>query len=107
VGVIALLATVALAVVFAFARHVPSEAALLAPAAAAFLIAFFFSYDPYFGDAVRRYSDKGIPWWWVALVAAGAISVGILTRRSPRAGAALTALVPFVVWGTMVGLGND
>ena len=48
-----LLATAGLAFVCAHRGYVSRIAALIAPAAGAYLLAFFFSYDSYFGSAVE------------------------------------------------------
>lgn len=75
-------------------RDTPSwGVALLAPSAAAFAIARFYTYDPYYGSAVRRYSDGGLvpPGWMFFLVAAD-VGVGILYRFVPELGAIPVAL---------------
>jgi hypothetical protein len=68
--------------------------ALLAPAAAAFFAAFFFTYDPYYSPSLERYSERQmIGWSWFAVVIALAVGAGVLTRVRPRLGAAPTAAV--------------
>jgi hypothetical protein len=110
VAFIALLASAGVALLFAYRGGVPRSAALLGPAAGIYLLAFFFSYDPYFGSTVRRYSEgrsSGVG-WWVAGVVAAAVAIGLLTRRFPRLGAAATVVVPFVVLlSVMLVAGGD
>ncbi len=64
---------------------------LLAPAAASFVVARFFTFDPYYAPTFRRSSEDGLvsPWWILALVTA-ALAVGALIRAKPRYGAILT-----------------
>ena len=98
VGVIALLAIVAAVAVAASASAYPWPAALFAPSAAAFLVAFFFTYDDYYAPTLRRYSDGGaVAGWWVAIVAAVALGAGVLARLQPRIGRVMTVIVLFVV----------
>ena len=66
----------------------PTVAALLAPAAALFVVAFDFTFDPYNAPTERRYSDGGMfPLSWIVAVAAAGIVAGVLTRLFPRVGA--------------------
>ena len=66
----------------------PTVAALLAPAAALFVVAFDFTFDPYYAPTERRYSDGGMsPLSWIVAVAAAGIVAGVLTRLFPRVGA--------------------
>jgi hypothetical protein len=107
VHVIALLAMVAAAVLAAsFSVRPWRAAALLAPAAAAFLVAFYFTYDPYYAPLLRRYSEGNVAGAWIAGVAAVALAVGVLTRLRPRIGAALTSAVVFVLLVTTVLAGD-
>jgi hypothetical protein len=67
---------------------------LLAPAAAAFLVARFYTFDPYYLPTLRRMSDQGLlspvlVWSVVAL----AVGAALLTRAQPRVGAALSVPV--------------
>ena len=53
-----------------YAARPEPVAALLAPAAAAFLVAYFFTFDPYYAPSERRYSDGGaVPLGWIVLCA--------------------------------------
>jgi hypothetical protein len=75
--------------------------ALLAPAAAAFAVARFYAYDPYFSPTLRRYSQDGAvePAWLLGLTA-GSIAVGVLSWRMPRVGGPATAVVLVLLAGT-------
>jgi len=71
---------------------------LLAPTAAAFLVAFFFTYDRYFAPYERRYSDGGAASLSAILVVAGfAAGARVLAQVKPRVGSAATALMLVVV----------
>jgi hypothetical protein len=79
----------------------------LAPTAAAFVAARFYTYDPYYGTTLRRYSDDGaMEPAWVWLLAAAALVVGALARRSPRIGAVATAAVLVLLTGTTALMGT-
>ena len=84
----------------------PWPAALFAPAAAAYLVAFFFTYDPYFAPSLRRYSDGNVGASWIAAVAAAAVANGVLTRLQPRLGRFTTSAVVFVVLVTTALAGD-
>jgi hypothetical protein len=80
---------------------------LLAPSAAAFLIAHFYTYDSYYSPTLRRYSDDGgMEPLWVWLVAAAALVAGVVTWRAPRFGAVATAAVLVVLTGTTALIGT-
>jgi hypothetical protein len=77
---------------------------LLAPAAAALVVARFFSFDPYYAPVLRRMSDGGVvsP-AWVAFVAADALAAGALLRLGfRRSGAFLSAAVLLLSFATVV-----
>ena len=68
--------------------------ALLAPAAAAFVVARFYTYDPYYAPTLRRMSDGGlIPAWWVFLLVVAALLASILARTRMHAGMPPTVVV--------------
>jgi hypothetical protein len=78
-------------------------------AAAAFLIARFYSYDPYYAPGLRRMSDGGaVAGRWIAFVVAATLVSGLLVRRWPRAASAGTALGVWAIALTaaVVGLGH-
>jgi hypothetical protein len=89
------------------ARRPSRVAALLAPAAAAFMAAHFFTYDPYFAPQLRRYSDGGaVSPGWVVFVAIVAVAAGALTFFRPRPGAAVTCLVLLLILVTTLFTGG-
>ena len=92
VAAIAFLVAAFLAVVFAGARRSPAAAALFAPLTGAFLVAHFYTFDPYYLPTLRRMSEGGmIPPVLVFLIAGAAIAAGLVTLLRPRAGLALSA----------------
>jgi hypothetical protein len=84
----------------------PWPAALFAPAAAAFLVAFYFTYDPYFAPALRRYSEGFVAGRWIVVVAALALANGVLTRLQPGIGRRTTSVVVLLVLLTTVFAGD-
>jgi hypothetical protein len=98
---LAMLLGAVLELAYVFRPHV--VAALLAPAAAAFLLAFFFNYDPYYAPTLRRYSDGGlVSGGWIAFLALSALGAAVLSRFRPPGGAAVSAVVLLLVLGTTV-----
>jgi hypothetical protein len=78
-------AAAAVAVVLASARTlaVPRAAALLPPVAAAFALARFCAYDPYYAPTVRRASEGGlVPGWWIVGLVAVAVLAAVLIVRN-------------------------
>ena len=68
--------------------------ALIAPAAAAFVVTRFYSYDPYYLPSLRRYSDAGpVSPEWIFGMFAVSLAVGAATRLLPRTGSIATALI--------------
>ena len=111
-GTIALVA--AFAMVVAIAAPLPLAAArgqswapaLFAPSAAAFVVARYFTYDPYYFPTLRRYSDGGfLPESWVFLIAGISLLAGLMTRVWPRGGAAVSSLVIIVLLVTFLAMG--
>jgi hypothetical protein len=75
----------------------------LAPAAAALVVARFFSFDPYYAPTLRRMSDGGaVSPAWVAFVAAAALAAGVALRTGRRSGAFLSAAVLVLSFATAV-----
>ena len=97
VRLIGLLAMFTAAVLAVFPTMRPWPAALFAPAAAAFLVAFYFTYDPYFAPDLRRYSEGNVGARWIVVVALLALANGVLTRLQPRIGRGPTSVVVLVV----------
>jgi hypothetical protein len=93
------------------ARPSPPADALLASidlAAAAFLVARFYSFDPYFAPTLRRFSEGGVAAPWVFAVVALALVAALLVRIRPRVGLGLTApvLVLLALTAFATGLGH-
>jgi hypothetical protein len=78
-------------------------------AAAAFVTARFYTFDPYYAPTLRRMSDQGFvaPWWVFTLVGC-ALVAGMLMRIRPRVGLTLTAvLLPLLALTAFaMGLGH-
>jgi hypothetical protein len=91
VALLAMLAAVPLGIGFGVRPWRP--AALVAPAAAAYLSAFYFTYDPYFAPNLRRYSEGNVAGVWIATLATVALAVGAVTSLRPRVGAVLTSVM--------------
>lgn len=111
----ALLALLVGAVVFARYASLqggPSADALqslLGPAAAAFVVARFYSFDPYYAPTLRRFSDDGlIAKSWVYALVFLALAAPIVARPRPQIGASLTVLVLVLIAFTafVMGLGH-
>ena len=81
-AMLAMLAGAALAVM----SQVPG-ARLLAPSGAAFLLAHFYTFDPYYLPGLRRMSDQGlVAPWLVYCVIVLALVAGVLAQRRGPAG---------------------
>ena len=95
-AVLALVAGAGLCLVHAWAplSRVNASGSLLAPAGAAFALARFYTYDPYYAPTLRRMSDDGlVADSWVYLLVGLALLAAVLVRIRPRAGLGATALV--------------
>jgi len=106
VEVVALLAMIAAAALSPVAASRPWPAALFAPAAAAYLVAFYFTYDPYYAPTLRRYSEGNVAGRWIVVVAAIAVANGVLTCLQPRIGRFTTSAVVLLVLLTTVLAGD-
>ena len=76
-------------------RVVPRWLVAVVPlAAASFVVARWFSYDPYYAPTLRRMSDGGIvPGWWIALLGVLAVAGAWSVVRHPKAGMVVVVLV--------------
>jgi hypothetical protein len=93
VAAVALMAAALLATVLFRMGGAPALAALLAPAAGAFLLARFYAFDPYYLPAHIRYLDRGfVPPAVVFALAGLAATAGLLTMRTRSVGLALSLL---------------
>src|SRR5918992_6199342 len=82
---IALVASAGLSAALARADRVPALSALLAPAAGAFLVAHFYTYDPYYLPTLIRYAERDfVPPILVFALAAAALAGGLVTLRRRR-----------------------
>ena len=106
VQLVAVLAMFLAAVLAPFPSLRPWPAATFAPAAAAFLIAFYFTYDPYYAPDLRRYSDGNVGAPWIAVVGVVALADGVLTRLQPRLGRVMTSVVLIVIFVATVLAGD-
>jgi len=106
VQVVAFLAMIAAAALAPVSGLRPWPAALFAPAAAAFLAAFYFTYDPYFAPTLRRYSEGNVGGRWIVVVAVIAVANGVLTRLQPRIGRFTTSAVVLLVLLTTLLAGD-
>jgi hypothetical protein len=102
VHVVALLAMVVGAGLAPLSATRPWPTALFAPAAAAYLVAFYFTYDPYFAPTLRRYSEGNVGGRWIVVVVAVAIGSGVLTYLRPRVGRFTTSAVLIILLLTTV-----
>ena len=110
VAFIALLFTIAALILLGVAtlvsRDVPALAAF-APAGAAFVLARYFTYDPYYAPNLRRYSDgSGVPLWWIVFLAAASAGAGLLTLVAPREGRLASVLALGGVLLVFMGLAS-
>ena len=81
--------------------------AALAPSAAAFTLARFYTYDDYYAPHLRRYAENGsVQPAWMFAVTAAAVVAGVLAWRLPRVGAVLTAGVLVALVGTTAVMSN-
>lgn len=88
----ALLAMLAGCLVAGFA--IRSDGRLAAPAAATFVVARLFTYDPYYAPTARRYADGNGDFVAYAFVLLGVAALtAIVSLRSPRLGGGLTVVV--------------
>jgi hypothetical protein len=75
---------------------------LLAPAAAALVVARFYSYDPYYAPARRRMSDGGaVDGSWVALLCVAAVFAAAAVPTRPRVGRVATVTVLLLSFATV------
>src|SRR5687768_6763726 len=79
------------AVLAAMNRAAPALSALLAPAAGGFLLARFYSFDPYYLPSLIRYSERDFVPPVVVFVLVGlSLAVGLMTLQRRRTGLALS-----------------
>ena len=75
-------------------------------AGAAYVVARFSTFDPYYAPALRRMSDGGaVSGSWIVALVAAAIVVSILGLRAPRTAGALAAMLSLLLAGTSLAEG--
>jgi hypothetical protein len=82
---------------------------LVSLAAASFVVARFYSYDPYYAPTLRRMSDGGIvSWSWIVVLVVLAIAAAWAAYRSPRLGMVLISAVSFstAITALLAGAGH-
>ena len=81
--------------------RLPAAVALFGPAATAFAVAQFYTYDPYYFPTLRRYSEgRSGAGSFIAVMVALSLIVAVWTYRRPRSGSAATALLlPWLLFG--------
>jgi hypothetical protein len=109
-GTLSLTVGAALAAGYALSSRQPgTPAAFLAPLAAGFVTARFYTFDPYCAPSHCRFSDGGIvPEAWIVVLIALAALGGILTLRLSSSGMGLTSVVMLLsmLLAMFVGIGH-
>jgi hypothetical protein len=97
VAAIGLLAASLLSAVLAgVGSAAPAPSTSLAPAAAAFLLAYFYTFDSYYLPSLIRYSERDfVPPVVVFVLVGFSLAAGLVTLRRRRAGLALS--VPLIL----------
>jgi hypothetical protein len=86
-----LVAAALLGVLLARAQSAPALSAFLAPAAGAFLLAYFHTFDAYYLPTLIRYSERDfVPPALVFALAAASLAAGLVAFRRRRLGLALS-----------------
>jgi hypothetical protein len=81
-------------------------ATLVPVAAAAYMVAQYYTYDSYYLPSRTRFSDSGsISSVWIYGVAAAAVLVALTIRRRPSVAPVLTPIVVLICAGTVVAEG--
>jgi hypothetical protein len=82
-------------------------AALVPVAAATYMVAHYYAFDPYYLPTLRRFSDGGVvPAAWLYGVVAAALVATVAIRRRPSTAPVLTPLVLLVCAVTVLALGT-
>jgi hypothetical protein len=108
-AVLAMLVGVIVAVVCAVRSRVPWAVALFAPAAVGFVVATFYSYDPYYFPDLVRHSDRGhVSGWWILAMVSLSLGAAGLSLLKPRLGSIATSLtLPVLLFTWFVtGIGH-
>jgi hypothetical protein len=76
---------------------------LLAPAGAAFVVARFYTYDPYYAPTLRRMSEDGfVAGWWVFALVSMSLLAGVLATARTRLG--MTACLVVLVLSALTAI---
>jgi hypothetical protein len=82
-------------------------AALVPVAAAVYMVAHYYAFDPYYLPTLRRFCDGGVvPAGWLYGVAVAALVAGVGIRRRPSTAPVLTPLVLLLCAVTVLALGK-
>jgi len=80
---------------------------LLAPVGAAYVLARWYSFDPYFAPTLRRHSEGIVSGAWIVGLVVAALGSAILVRLFPRIGGIGTTVVlllcTITVWAAGLG----
>lgn len=69
---------------------------LLAPSGVVYVIARWYTFDPYYLPTLRRYADGGVTGSWISVLSIAAIAAALLAIRFPRGGAVWVSVVLLV-----------
>lgn len=110
IALLALLVGVGVSIGYVSRAHAKPEPVwlLLAPAGAAFVVARWYSFDPYFAPTLRRYSEGVVAGSWIVVLVGLAVGAAALVKLLPRAGGIVTAVVLLLcaVTAAYAGLGH-
>jgi hypothetical protein len=108
-AVVTIAALVAVAATFVLSALRPRgwPFALLPVAAAAWMVAHYYAFDPYYLPTKRRYADGGVvsPFWIYSVLLA-AVCLSVASRRSRSAGPILTPFFLLVCLATVIAEGS-
>lgn len=109
VATVAFVAAVFFCAVLAFSRVAPALSGLLAPAAGAFLLAYFHAFDPYYLPSLIRYSERDfVPPALVYALTGATLAVGVVTllRRRPGLVLSVPAILMCGLAAFWLGIGH-
>jgi hypothetical protein len=79
---------------------------LVSLAAATFVVARFYSYDPYYAPTLRRMSEGVVPGGWIILLVVFAAGAAWSAVRNPRLGMVLISAVSWLSAITAIAVGT-
>ncbi len=81
-------------------------AALVPIAGAAYMVAHYYAFDPYYLPSLRRFSDRGlVPTAWLYGVVVAAVIVALAIRGRPSVAPVLTPILLLICAGTVLAEG--